>query len=126
MKRKWRLVAIVCLSVCAGVGASVWVMYLRSGAPYNPTRQTVANYQQIVRAEYAFHTKNGYFPAGVATANRRIGLSWRVAVLPYLGEPERELYQLFKLDEPWDSPANIQLVERMPSVFAPPKSRGKK
>ena len=42
MKRKWRLVAIVCLSVCAGVGASVWVMYLRSGAPYNPTRQTVA------------------------------------------------------------------------------------
>ncbi|MDY3554306.1 DUF1559 domain-containing protein [Gemmata sp. JC717] len=121
MNRKWRLVTCVVLSVCAGVGASVWLMYLRSGAPYNPTRRTITNYQQIVRAEYAFHADHGYFPAGVATANRRTGLSWRVAVLPYLGEQERELYQLFKLDEPWDSPVNAQLIERMPPVFAPPK-----
>ncbi|MCR9292787.1 MAG: DUF1559 domain-containing protein [bacterium] len=42
-------------------------------------------------------------------------LSWRVHILPYLGEVE--LYQKFALDEPWDSEHNIQLLEEMPDVF---------
>jgi hypothetical protein len=44
-------------------------------------------------------------------------LSWRVALLPMLGESE--LYSKFKLDEPWDSPANRPLLEKMPAVYAP-------
>jgi hypothetical protein len=44
-------------------------------------------------------------------------LSWRVALLPMLGEVE--LYNKFKLDEPWDSPANKPLLEKMPAVYAP-------
>ncbi|HKB37075.1 MAG TPA: sigma-70 family RNA polymerase sigma factor, partial [Gemmataceae bacterium] len=43
-------------------------------------------------------------------------LSWRVALLPYLGE--EKLHDQFKLDEPWDSPHNKRLVARMPKVFA--------
>jgi RNA polymerase sigma factor (sigma-70 family) len=42
-------------------------------------------------------------------------LSWRVMLLPYLNE--NELYQKFKLDEPWDSPHNIQLLGSMPKVY---------
>ena len=45
-------------------------------------------------------------------------LSWRVGILPYIGE--KALYDQFKLDEPWDSPHNKALVEKMPAVFAPP------
>jgi RNA polymerase sigma factor (sigma-70 family) len=45
-------------------------------------------------------------------------LSWRVALLPYLGE--QELYQRFKLNEPWDSPHNKALLKRMPRIYAPP------
>jgi hypothetical protein len=44
-------------------------------------------------------------------------LSWRVALLPMLGEVE--LYNKFKLDEPWDSPANRPLLDKMPAVYAP-------
>src|SRR5262249_6381096 len=33
---------------------------------------------------------------------------------------ERELYDLFKLDEPWDSPHNRRLLRKMPRVYAPP------
>jgi hypothetical protein len=44
--------------------------------------------------------------------------SWRVLILPYIGE--EALYDQFKLDEPWDSPHNITLLERMPSTYAPP------
>ncbi|HAN98061.1 MAG TPA: hypothetical protein DCQ98_11835 [Planctomycetaceae bacterium] len=42
-------------------------------------------------------------------------LSWRVALLPYLGE--RKLYDEFRHDEPWDSEHNRALVARIPPVF---------
>jgi hypothetical protein len=45
-------------------------------------------------------------------------LSWRVHVLPYLGY--QSLYNQFHLDEPWDSPNNLPLAEKMPNVFANP------
>ena len=51
-------------------------------------------------------------------ANWRPLLSWRVAILPDLGE--RELYEQFHLDEPWNSPHNLVLVGRMPKVYAHP------
>ena len=43
------------------------------------------------------------------------GLSWRVHILPYIEHDY--LYQQFHLDEPWDSPHNIQLLDQMPSVY---------
>jgi hypothetical protein len=42
-------------------------------------------------------------------------LSWRVHLLPFL--EESTLYKQFNLDEPWDSPHNIRLLEYMPSVY---------
>ena len=42
-------------------------------------------------------------------------LSWRVAILPYIEEDS--LYKEFHLDEPWDSPHNIQLLPRMPRNY---------
>ncbi|MEZ6093135.1 MAG: DUF1559 domain-containing protein [Pirellulaceae bacterium] len=46
-------------------------------------------------------------------------LSWRVHVLPQLGE--EALYREFHLDEPWDSEHNMKLLEKMPDVFADPE-----
>jgi len=48
-------------------------------------------------------------------------LSWRVQLLPFL--EENELYDQFKLDEPWDSPHNFALIEKMPDVFAHPDAK---
>jgi hypothetical protein len=48
-------------------------------------------------------------------------LSWRVLLLPFLGE--EDLYQAFRLDEPWDSPHNVHLLRRMPLVYAPPRGK---
>ncbi|MFC1759846.1 DUF1559 domain-containing protein, partial [Planctomycetota bacterium] len=42
-------------------------------------------------------------------------LSWRVAILPFLGE--RKLFERFRLDEPWDSPHNKSLIREMPRAF---------
>ncbi len=42
-------------------------------------------------------------------------LSWRVHLLPYLDLVP--LYREFKLDEPWNSPHNLPLLEKMPDIF---------
>jgi hypothetical protein len=43
-------------------------------------------------------------------------LSWRVKLLPYVGEGF--LYNRFNFDEPWDSPHNLKLAERnVPQVY---------
>lgn len=47
-------------------------------------------------------------------------LSWRVLMLPFIGE--EELYLEFRLNEPWDSEHNKKLVEMMPRVYANPNA----
>jgi hypothetical protein len=43
------------------------------------------------------------------------GLSWRVHILPLLGE--FALYERFRMDEPWDSPHNRELLDSMPDIY---------
>jgi len=45
-------------------------------------------------------------------------LSWRVTLLPILGE--QTLYDRFQFDKPWDSPHNHALLAEMPSFYAAP------
>jgi hypothetical protein len=49
--------------------------------------------------------------------------SWRVLILPYIEQDA--LYKQFRLDEPWDSPRNIQLLPKMPATYAPPGRKAK-
>jgi hypothetical protein len=59
-------------------------------------------------------------PAAIYDKNGRALLSWRVMLLPYL--EDSQLHDEFKLDEPWDSPHNIGLLDKMPAVFADSRS----
>lgn len=43
--------------------------------------------------------------------------SWRVLILPYLGEKEKALYEQIRLDEPWDSEWNRQFHAQMPVFY---------
>jgi hypothetical protein len=58
-------------------------------------------------------------PAAVCGPDGKPLLSWRVLILPFIEQDA--LYKGFKLDEPWDSPHNIQLVTKMPRIYAPYK-----
>ncbi len=75
------------------------------------------NITKIAQAMHAYHEKELRFPSSAisSTENRPL-LSWRVALLPYLGE--EALYSRFKLDEPWDSPSNQPLIKEMPAVYS--------
>ena len=61
-----------------------------------------------------------HYPAGIVGPGGDLGLSWRVAILPYLDDETGKLYKEFKLTEAWDSPHNKKLLTKMPAVFATP------
>jgi hypothetical protein len=63
-------------------------------------------------------------PAVVYGEDGKPLLSWRVLLLPDIEQDE--LYQQFHLDEPWDSPHNIQLLPKMPRTYAPPPRKAHK
>ena len=50
-------------------------------------------------------------------------LSWRVAILPFVGE--KDLYEKFHLDEAWDSTHNKKLLNEMPSIYGTNSADGK-
>lgn len=56
-------------------------------------------------------------PPAVHDKGGRPLLSWRVLILPYI--EQKELFEEFRLDEAWDSPHNVRLLERMPKIYAP-------
>lgn len=75
--------------------------------------------KQIALAIQSYADKQDHLPpAAIADANGRLLLSWRVAILPYLGK--EALYKQFHLNEPWDSMHNKRLLNQMPTVFGWP------
>ena len=75
---------------------------------------SVNNVRQMVLSMHNYYaSKKQNFPL-----QNRNGLSWRVHILPFI--ERSDLYERFNLDEPWDSPHNIQLLGEMPSTFECP------
>jgi hypothetical protein len=69
-----------------------------------------------------YNDTHGHLPPAVVYGEDDQPLySWRVLLLPYIGE--EELYDEFHLDEPWDSPHNLPLLSRMPATYAPPSGK---
>src|SRR4051812_45799756 len=69
-------------------------------------------------AMYSYLADHGTLPPpAVCGEGGRPLLSWRVSLLPYI--EQKDLFDQFKLDEPWDSPHNVGLLPQMPKVYAP-------
>lgn len=81
-------------------------------------------FKKIGLAFHDFKDKNQYYLPTPEShpeyydENGRLKVSWRVHLLPFLGQ--NKLYEQFKLDEDWDSPHNAPLAENMPDVFRSP------
>jgi len=84
-------------------------------------RRTVSinNLRQLGLANLNYESAFMEFPA--ISGNRKgegAELSWRVHLLPFL--EQRQLYDQFHLDEPWDSPHNKSLLDQMPEFYMSP------
>ena len=81
------------------------------------------NLKQIALGMLNHESAKKKFPAAFSVdKNGKALLSWRVQILPYVGE--RPLYDEFRpsiwAGEPWDSQQNKQLVDRMPEIYLNP------
>ena len=74
--------------------------------------------RSITLAILDYEQDNGVFPR--STYKNDGLLSWRVELLPYLGE--RKLYEAIDKSVSWDHPKNMQFHNQMPDVFRDPAS----
>jgi Protein of unknown function (DUF1559) len=76
-------------------------------------------FKQLGISMYNYESQNKHFPPpAICDKQGKPLLSWRVAILPFLDE--KALFERFHLDEPWDSPHNLELVKQMPSIYSDP------
>ena len=97
------------------------------------------NLASTAKAIEKYHKDKGHYPPpAILDKDGKPLLSWRVAILPYMegtyinsSEPfdggkrinnPKELYDLFKLDEPWDGPNNKKLIGKFPDLYRAPYS----
>ncbi|MCC9600273.1 DUF1559 domain-containing protein [Stieleria sp. JC731] len=93
---------------------------LHTKATTNARRtERLNDFRDVMLGFHNFHASyNRLPPQAIVDAKGKRLLSWRVALLPFIGE--NELWSKFHLDEPWDSPNNKPLIEQMPQVYAGP------
>jgi hypothetical protein len=85
--------------------------------------QSVNNLKQIALAMHNYQAQHGHFPPAAAMGpDGKTPHSWRIELLPFLDQDA--LYKQYKMDEPWDSPANRKVLEQVPAVYRCPDAGG--
>ncbi len=109
-------VAVLCVAVLAAL-----LLPAVSSAREAARRMTcVNNMTQISLALRQYESaNNGYFPpAFIPDKDGKPMHSWRVLLLPYLGQ--QDLYDRYRFNEPWDSPNNRVVSDLTLGLFQCP------
>lgn len=106
------------IGIASAVGLAV-LSVRQTQRVYDPVcRTTISNcFKQLALGMHNYADQHGgtFPPPAIYSADGKPLLSWCVIILPYI--EEQNLYELFKLDEPWDSPNNRALLPKMSALF---------
>jgi len=80
--------------------------------------QSMNNMKQMGLGFHNYADVNKRFPPAVIVGSNGDKHSWRVAILPYIGE--QKLFEQYRFDEPWDSKENLKVLAQMPEAFRHP------
>ncbi|MBI1904175.1 MAG: DUF1559 domain-containing protein [Planctomycetia bacterium] len=107
---------VVVVGVCLITVVPFIGPYFQSAQRKTQQNQAKDGVRQIAEALIRYHQDHAEFPPAytVDAKGKRLH-SWRVLILPYLGEGN--LYSQIRLNEPWDSPFNQRFHAQMPAVF---------
>lgn len=73
--------------------------------------------RQVAKAFLKYEEENGSFPPPFSVDAKGKPLhSWRVLLLPYI--EQRNLFKLFRIDEPWDSKHNLEVAQNVPVQYS--------
>ena len=81
------------------------------------TQVKMDRFKQLTLAIHNFESANRVFPPAKEgrDSDGNSNLSWRVHILPYIGQTE--LYFQFHLKEAWNSEHNLKLLDKMPDIY---------
>lgn len=93
--------------------------------------EAMNNLKQLALAALSYHDRFGSLPPATLYGKSAYGdlnpsgdnaadvpRSWRVELLPLL--EQEALYKEYRLDQPWDSEANLAVLRKMPALFRSP------
>jgi len=124
------VVGVLAVLMCGGA----FFLMARPSRPVMPAPMPVAsavpvgsdcseNLRQIGLALQQYHNEYGSFPpCSVAGPTENVEYSWRVVLLPYLGEIG--LHHAYSFDQPWNGEENQYLADGRPDVFRCPQHAG--
>jgi len=118
---QWSSTAVGCVTFVALFCVLLLPPAFFGGAPDGGGRagRCANNMRNIALALQQYESVHGSFPpAYVADANGNPMHSWRILILPFL--EQKNLYNLYHFDEPWDGPNNSQLHGMRVRLFTCP------
>jgi hypothetical protein len=101
------------------LGATALVNAIRAQKSAAQRMSSINNLKQIALAIITYADANKQFPKDSPAKLGRPAVSWRVKILPFV--EQMSLYNLYKMDEPWDSENNKKVLAAMPAVYRHPK-----
>ena len=118
----WVVVVAICCAVmvlCGGVLAGLLLPAINAAREAGRRAACSNNIKEIEIGLLTYESAHGEFPpaATIDEAGRPL-MSWRVAILPSLGQDP--LYRQYDPKQPWNSPKNLNLVKQMPRLFRCP------
>ncbi|MCA9262660.1 MAG: DUF1559 domain-containing protein [Planctomycetales bacterium] len=113
------VVGLVFLFLVGGILVALLLPAVQAAREAARRNTCLNNTKQIALAMLNYETANGHLPPAYTVDEDGNPLhSWRVLILPYLGESG--LYNQIDLTKPWDDPANAVLQNYVPPVYACP------
>lgn len=110
------------VTVMAPVAVGLLLPAVQSAREAARRAHSANNLKQIALAVLNFESAYRRLPAAFSQSeDQQPLLSWRVHILPFI--EQNNLYEQFRLDEPWDSPHNLALLELMPETYRGPNSQ---
>ena len=110
------LTAMLLVSLSISTAVLGWIV-VRGREP-EPT-EAETHLARVGAAIYVHHGSKGAFPPGITRDEEGAPLhGWEVRLLPYLGQ--QPFAEQFKLDELWNSPANLPLIHVTFPMFLDP------
>lgn len=116
-RKKGLILGLLCILVILAI---VLPMVIPQFFGDTPDVVSSKNLRQLAIGGLTHEASFSYFPYDLYDSEAKPLLSWRVMILRCLGRPERELFEKFNLNEPWDSPQNLEAAKNMPEVFKRP------
>jgi prepilin-type processing-associated H-X9-DG protein len=119
------LVMCVGMVPCTGVLIALLLPAVQAAREAARRTECVSNLKQIVWALQNYEDMHGTFPpAYIPDKDGKPMHSWRVLILPFM--EQQELYAQYDFDQPWDSPTNMAVAQRMPKAFGCPSDPNSK